>query len=165
MAHSEINTFQKLVAACGWIEGIDGELPGVFDYMPKGNRCAWSALWLADDGRIDPQNVGPGKEFPDLLEAELLDYFYLGDPDADNWITKLRKEPGEAATNGAWVHCQEIRRRMANSSEPFYFPFRPLNRAVVIRLKRPDWCADSIAWQRKRRMEEAAKAAMSENGE
>jgi hypothetical protein len=158
---SEINTFQKLVTACGWTE-IDGELPGVFSYLPSGNKCVWAAKWIASDGIIDPQNTGPGEAYPDLLEAELLDYYYQGDSDANTWITKLRKEPGEASTHGAFVHCLRNRRLMAEAREPYYWPFGPLNRAVVIRLQRPgSWCADTISYNRKLRMEEAAKVAMS----
>lgn len=158
---SEINTFQKLVEACGWTE-IDGSLPGVFDYMGPGNRCVWASKWICVDGIISPENTGPGEAYPDLLEAELLDYYYQGDPNANDWITLLRKEPGETSTHGAYVHCLQNRRLMAEAREPFYWPFGPLNKAVVIRLQRPgSWCADTISYQRKLRMEEAAKVAMS----
>lgn len=152
---SMINTFEKLVAASGWTS-LDGSLPGVFDHMPRGVRCVWSAHWIAVDGEINPMSVGPGQDRPELLEAELEDYHWRGDPDARIFLEGLRNNPGETSSHAAYAHCRRIRERLAQAD--FYcFPFTELNRGVHLRIRRDGWTADGIEYARQARREALQK--------
>lgn len=136
-----LKTLEDLVTACGWQEGIDGKLPGVFDYIQAGYRCVWSTNWIDNTGWIEASNIGPGPDKPELLRAELADYAARG----DSYSASLLRDancPGYAL----WIHARDVRLKLG---EPCVWPFSELNPSVHIKVKRPGWSQDEFDYRRK----------------